>query len=338
MGKFKISKITELQHANVGQEFEESDFSCILENGNFVQMTYHEEDENALATYEVKPGIWKIIKTNMGMKLIHSEFSKEEILESFVNTKELETKIDCFFKKVQSGVYTKLKVEVPKRAALLWGPPGTGKTQASIHVANKYVNEYKDTAVVLWNTDTLDPFDVKTFVQQFEYKGVSKLILIAEDLGGVEMDQVRMKSTAALLSLLDNKEKTFKIPVFIIATTNFPQNFLGNLTNRPQRFDDKIHIDNPTGSQRKELFMFFLRNFMEDYSAESIESASKLLGNSKYKDFSIAHLQEIIIRSQIYDKTLVESINSIQEEVELFQKEFETNKGKLGIGTFNEYD
>lgn len=329
MGKFKVSKVTNLNEVTVGQEFDESDFSCILENNHFVQMAYEEED--ALEEYEVKPGIWKIIKTNAGMRLIHAEFSKEEILETFVNTKELENKIDAFFKKIDAGVYVKLKVEVPKRAALVWGPAGTGKSQSITQVANKYTKQYDDTAVVIWNTDAIDPFDVKNFIQTFTYNGTKKLILIAEDLGGVEIDQVKMKSLSSLLSLLDNKEKTFKIPVYIVATTNHPESFLGNLTNRPQRFDIKIHVGNPTGLQREELLLFFLRNFSSDYTSEEIKDAGKTIAKDKYKDFSVAHLQEIITRSQLDDITLFKSLSTVQKDIELFNVEFTKTRSKLGI-------
>ncbi len=331
MGKFSISTITDLNDAKLGQEFNESDFSLVTERGQFVQMTYHEEEES-LDEYEVKPGIWKIIKTSAGMRLIPAEFSKEEILETFVNTKELENKIDAFFKKVDQGVYEKLKVEVPKRAALVWGPAGTGKSQSITQVANKYTKLYHDTTVVIWNTDAIDPFDVKNFIQTFVYEGVKKLILVAEDLGGVEVDQVKMKSMSSLLSLLDNKEKTFKVPVYIVATTNFPESFLANLTNRPQRFDIKIHVGNPTGPQRSELLRFFLRNFSVEYTLEDVNDACKTIAKEKYKDFSVAHLQEIITRSQLDDVTLFNSISSIQNDIELFNVEFTKTKAKLGIG------
>lgn len=336
MGKFSISKITNLNEATLGQEFDESDFSAITENGSFIQMSYHEED--TLDEYEVRPGIWKIIKTNAGMRMIPAEFSKEEILESFVNTKELENKIDAFFKKIDLGVYEKLKVEIPKRAALVWGPAGTGKSQSITQVANKYTKLYNDTTVCIWNTDAIDPFDVKNFIQTFTYKGTKKLILIAEDLGGIEIDQVKLKSMSSLLSLLDNKEKTFKIPVYIVATTNHPASFLGNLTNRPQRFDIKIHVDNPTGPQRSELLQFFLRNFTAEYSPPEVDDACNMIAKTKYNDFSVAHLQEIITRSQLDDISLITSLTTIQKEIELFNAEFIKNKSKLGFNITNDND
>ncbi len=334
MGRFKVSKITNLKDVTIGQEFQESDFSAILENGEFVQMTYEEED--VLEKYEVKPGIWKIVKTAVGMRLVSSAFSKDEILESFINTKELETKIDCFFRNLET--YKKLKRQTPKRACLLWGPPGTGKTASSVHVANKYVTDFPDTCVIIWNTDALDPYEVKSFVQQFSYKGVERMILIAEDLGGVEMEQVKMKSMASLLSILDNKEQTFTVPVFIIATTNFPESFLSNITNRPQRIDDKIHVPNPTGPQRQQLFQFFIKNFEDKYTKEQVAEINDLLLKEKYKEFSIAHLEDVIVQSQIYELPLTKTLENIRAGIDLFNKEFQTGKAKLGFGMGSDDD
>lgn len=329
MGKFKIKTIKSLEDCQLGDEFEESDFAALTPSGKFVQMEYMETEEK-LEPYNVKPGLWKIIKTSAGMRLVETSFTKDEILDRFVNVTELTNNIDCFFRNLNE--YKLFGMEVPKRAALLWGPPGTGKTSALIHVSSKYLQEHKDIAVVIWNTDSLDPFDVKTFIQTFDYKNVSKLILIAEDIGGVEMEQAKMKSTSSLLSLLDNKEKTFTVPVFIIATTNFPENFLANLTNRPGRFDDKIEMGKPTPQQRVELFNFFLRNFKDKYSQDEIDKVCKLLLKKEYEVFSIAHLQEVVVRARIYERSLEESTKALCKEIEVFNKEFQTNKGRFGIG------
>lgn len=332
-GFFRVKKITDLNTAKEGDIFHESDFSCIVGDNKFLQMEYVEEEQ--LEKYVVKPGLWKIVKTSRDMRLVKAEFSKDKILEDFVNTKELENKIDCFFRNLNE--YKILGKDVPKRAALIWGPPGTGKTANSIHCANKYINQYNDIAVVIWNTDAVDPFEVKMFFQTFEYEGVNKLILIAEDLGGIEIDQARIKSLSSLLSLLDNKEKTFTIPVFIIATTNFPANFLGNITNRPERFDDKIHVDNPTSAQRKELLTFFLRNFQDKYSQDEINEVCKLITKDMYKEFSIAHIQEIVVRSRIYEQSLITSLNAVKKDIDLFLKEFQKDKKQLGIISDDDY-
>jgi SpoVK/Ycf46/Vps4 family AAA+-type ATPase len=155
---------------------------------------------------------------------------------------------------------------------------------------------------------------------------VKKLILIIEDLGGVEVDQVRIKSMSSLLSLLDNMEKTFNIPTAIIATTNHPENFLGNITNRPQRFDTKIEVKPPTAEERVQ----FLRFFSKDTAAREALDEIK---NKKYQDFTPAHIKEMLMRSELNDITLIESLKEIHKEVESYKKLFDEKKqGKFGLG------
>lgn len=307
-----------------GDRLEESDFATLTPEGEFVQLEYIEE-EFKQTFYTVKPGVWTMQKSGGDMKLEATSFVSDSILDSFVNTQDLTKKIDCFFRNFH--VYKEHGLEVPRRAALLYGPPGTGKTTAIVKVSHKYAGDNK-TAVMIWNTDKFDPYEIKDFVKRFKYEGVEKLILIAEDIGGVEVDQVRMKSVSSLLSLLDNKEKTFKIPVFIVATTNFPETFLGNLTNRPGRFDDKIEIGFPDGSARRELLNFFGKGKISEEDLDRVKE-------KKFTEFSAAHLHEVVIRSAIYEMSIKESMDSIAKEIEYYKQMF-TKRKKLGIVTEDE--
>jgi SpoVK/Ycf46/Vps4 family AAA+-type ATPase len=320
MGHFLIKAKKKLSDLPIGERIEESDFASILPDGSFVQLEYI-ESEDKIEPYKVKPGIWAIQKTAAGLKLESTSFSDDKLLNEFVHTENITNKINSFFTRLH--VYAKHGIEVPKRAMLLYGPAGTGKTSASLKIAKDYIKDGK-TAVLVWATDKIDPYDVKDFFKSFEYVGVEKIILIMEDIGGVEVDQVRMKSTSSLLSLLDNQEKAFKIATFIIATTNHPENFLGNLTNRPGRFDDKVSVEFPNGEQRSKLLAFFMTDTPDDGVLEMIK-------NKKYAEFSPAHLKEVVIRSDLYGITLMKTVEEIQKEIDLFKKAFEKNKGKLGI-------
>jgi len=53
--------------------------------------------------------------------------------------------------------------------------------------------------------------------------------------------------------------------------------------------------------------------------------------NTKIKDFSIAHLEEIIVRSLLHDKTIPQVIEELIQHRERFNKAFD-KKGSLGIG------
>lgn len=321
MGFFTVKSKINLNEVQVGDKIFESDYSFITEENNFVQLQYHEEEESTL--YEINPGIWTIQKMGGKMFLAKTSFVKDEILSSFVHTKDITDKIDRFFSKLD--VYKKYGIEVPKRGVLLYGPAGTGKTTVLNKVSEHYGQDSK-TAVIVWTTDKFDAYEVKDFVKTFTYvNGVEKIILIVEDIGGTEIDQTRMRSDSSLLSLLDNQEKTFKIPVLILATTNFPEVFLGNLTNRPQRFDDKIEVGYPSGEQRKELLKFFSKEL------EVTKDCLDLIASSKCADFTPAHIKESVIRAAIYDKSLIESVTEIQKEIEKYKKAF-SNKKSVGMG------
>lgn len=320
MGYFKVKSIKSIPLLKEGDSIPESDYS-ISNNDQFIQFEYIEDEDKKLDPVEAKPGIYTIKKQMTGLYLTRTSFVKDEILDSFVHTRGIEEKIDCFFSKFD--VYKRFGIEVPKRNILLYGPPGTGKSTAISKIANKYVSDNK-TIVVVYQTDSLDPGDVKDFIKSFKYIGVEKLVLIMEDIGGVEIDQVRVRSDSSLLSLLDNNEKAFTIPTLVISTTNHPEVFLGNLTNRPGRFDDKIEVGFPSGEQRLKLFEFFLK---EPVSIQ----AQELILKSQYEEFSPAHIKECVIRSFIYDKPLEIVLKEMKDEIEHYKKAFKKTKS-MGMG------
>ena len=252
MGHFVVKSKTNLDSLNIGDIINESDFASLTPEGNFVQLEYIDKSDFTRGNLEVKPGIFTIIKDMSGYHLEPTNFTKDVIMEAFINTKQITDKADMFFE--NAPVYKEFGFDIAKRGILLYGPPGTGKSTSLAAIANKYTAT-NDTTVVVWNTDKYEAHEIKDFIKTFDYDkhGVKRLILIAEDIGGVEIDQVRMRSDSSLLALLDNQEKTFTTTTLIIATTNYPEVFMGNLTNRPNRFDDKIEVGFPTAEARQSL-------------------------------------------------------------------------------------
>jgi ATP-dependent 26S proteasome regulatory subunit len=320
-GHFIVSSKKKLSELEEGARIEQSDFATMSPDGVFTQLKYVEEDDTAKDKMDVHPGIFHIVKTMQGFRLETTNFNQDKILEDFVFTKNIEDTIDCFFKNIH--VYYEEGFDVAKRAMLLYGPPGTGKSTVIAKVCNKYVADQK-TLVLIWNTDKYEAHEVKGLVQSFNYLGVDKMILIAEDIGGMERDEVRRGSESSLLSLLDNQEKTFNIPIFIIATTNFPETLMGNLTNRPQRFDDKIEVGYPNGEMRKSLLQFYMKG------GASEEELSEI-AHKKCDSLTPSHIREIRIRSRIYNKTALQVIKDIVKEIELYNKAFQKNKSNVGF-------
>lgn len=314
-GSFVLKNKVNLRELTKDTIVPPSDFALQV-GDDFIQFEY-KEAEKTFAKYPVKPGIYSILKTMAGYDLKPTSYARDGILDEFVSTKHIEEVVDCFFKNIP--LYAEFGIEVPKRGVLLYGPAGGGKTTALNKCIEKYAADGR-TAVVSWQTSKYEASEVQDFIRCFDYQGVDKIILVCEDLGGIENEQTRMRSDSSLLSLLDNQEKTFTIPVMIIATTNYPENFAANIMNRPGRFDDKIEVPPPSGDARKALLNFFSKG-------AAPQEALTLIASDKCKEFVPAQIREVYIRSRLRSKSITDTIKEMLEEVELYNKAFSKRKG-----------
>ena len=320
MGHFKIKNVTDFKDIKVGDKVEESDYSTLTSDDKFIQMEYVSENEKE-SKYAVKPGVWAIKSTQMGLLLVETSFTQDNILETFASTEDISKRIDCFFRKVDR--YKVHGFEVARRGMLLYGIAGSGKSTTITKAVRTYGSDGK-TAIIIWHTDRIEAGHVKSFMKNFDYQGVERVILVIEDIGGVESDRHGYDSESSLLSLLDNQEKTFTIPTLIIATTNHPDRFLANLTNRPGRFDDKIEVGYPKAPERQALMTFFAKELATD-------DVLKLIGSNSCNEFSPAHIKEIVIRADLYDKSIKDVILDMTKEIELYKKAFTKQGSSMRI-------
>jgi ATP-dependent 26S proteasome regulatory subunit len=124
--------------------------------------------------------------------------------------------------------------------------------------------------------------------------------------------------------LLDGVGVTFRLPTFIVATTNHPENLLESLADRPGRFDLMLALAPPTHSEKIELLGFISKRALTDEEKECV-------GMKGSEDFSIAHLEEIAVRSLLHDKSYKQVVTELVEHTKKYKKNFEDKKG-IGLG------
>jgi ATP-dependent 26S proteasome regulatory subunit len=248
-----------------------------------------------------------------------------ELLKSVNNTAKILSEADKFFKKLE--VYKKLGRD-PKRSILLCSPPGVGKT-ASINEVSQIFLKDANTSVVVWDTSSVRSSSVNRFFMQNSefHKKVERFIFVMEDIGGgtVEDHHGPRGTDSSLLNLLDGIGNPFKgVPTFIIATTNNPEQSVGALIDRPGRFDKVIELKTPDEKECVELLKFISKR---DLTKEEVDAAKLAAKN----EFSIAHLQEVVVRSLLDDSSMMEVTKQLIEHKKRFKNAFSDVK-RLGIG------
>jgi hypothetical protein len=323
-GKFQILQKTRFDALVKGDvvELPESDL-CFQNNEDIIQFKYLRPDEDK--KYEIKPGIYTLADSPSGINLLKTELQNEPLLETIDNTSKIIAEARKFFSKLH--VYEK-RGRAKKRGVLLYSKPGMGKTQAIKKFCRDFCSEDPGTVVFIWPTSAVEADSVSRFLTtQSEYvPECTRLILIVEDIGGGERDgdRGRMAVDSGLLDLLDGVGVTFKLPTFIVSTTNHPENLMESLANRPGRFDLKMELKPPRYEERVALLAFIAQKELNEEERDCL----KLKGS---EEFSIAHLTEVVIRSELDDKSYADVVKELIEEAKQFKKGFEEDR-KLGIG------
>jgi hypothetical protein len=323
-GKFTIKKITKFSALTEGQvlELPESDL-CFQNEEQIVQMKYERPEEDK--KYEIEPGIFTLTDTPTGIVTTKVELKVRELLESVDNTKQILREARIFFSKLH--IYERLK-RPKKRGVLLYSKPGMGKTSAIEKFCGDAMNEDPGTVVLIWPTSDIEADSLVRFLTaRSEYaKECTRLILIIEDIGGGERDGEggRMGVDSGMLNLLDGVGVTFRLPTFIVATTNHPENLLESLADRPGRFDLMLELNPPTPDERALLLEFVSKRSLSPEEITAIKNPSA-------NHFSIAHLEEVAVRSELHDKTYPEVIKELAEHSKRFKKSF-SKASSMGFG------
>lgn len=321
-GHFKLKKKIKFSEIGENTIIPESDL-CFQDDEHVYQMEYVEPDK--ASKVEVKPGVFSLSRQGSTIVPKDLELRTTEILLDITNSKKIYEEANVFFNNLD--VYEKLG-ETKARKILLFSDPGCGKTATITDFCHNAIKEDPGTVVLVWPTSSIDSDDVLDFLSKSsEYtEDCTRLILVMEDIGGGEREgnQGARAVDSAMLDILDGIGVTFRLPTLITATTNYPQNLLSALADRPGRFDLIMKLNPPSPEERVKVVEFIAKRKLN-------EDEKKCLLNKNINDFSIAHLKEVVIRSMLHRKPIHEVVNELIAHKNNFKKAYSETKS-VGFG------
>jgi len=329
-GHFTVKKITNFADLKEGQQITlpESDL-CFQDGNKIFQFEYVEPEVKEKV--QVEPGVFAFVETNAGLRLNQMELKKRDLLMDLVNTEKIVNEAKKFFSRLH--IYDKHK-RPKRRGVLLYSPPGMGKSAAIEQVSQDLIKEDPGTVIINWSTSEIEPDSVHRFFSQVsEYdEKVTRVVLIMEDIGGGSRPGSHGPSAipSGLLNLLDGIGDVFKKPTFIVSTTNHPENLLAELGNRPGRFHIKIKLEAPNEKDRIRLLEFISHREITDDEKKAITCKGT-------EEFSIAHIEEVVIRADLDDKTYQQVVDELIAETKEFKGGFEgKNKSSMGFDSHDD--
>jgi hypothetical protein len=326
---FKVSKVSALKDLQEGDVLNKSDLAIQVED-KLIQFEFVKERDAKKQKTIIKPGTWSLISTNRGLKLESIAIAKKRLLLDVTNTSTIVNEANCFFSNLD--IYRELERPL-KRGVLLYSQPGLGKSATIGYFCDKARTDDPGTVVIIWPTAKIEAYQFEEFLSsESEYdSSVTRVILVLEDIGGGEVECGRRAVDSSLLNLLDGVTVTFSLPTFIIATTNHPDNLLKSLADRPGRFDLMQELLPPNAEERVKLMEFISKRELTKEEKDAISS-------KEADTLSIAHLDEIVIRSRLHNKTIIQTLKEILKHRAFMNKNFDRNERTMGLGIDDDDD
>ncbi len=323
-GNFTLQNRISFKEINEDTELPESDL-CFQDESYIFQFKYNEPEKKFKES--IKPGIMSLISTTACIKTKEVDLRDNKLLGSVDNTRRIKEESDAFFDNLD--IYEELDV-AKTRKLLLFSDPGMGKSVTITEYCKEALASDPGTVILLWPTSQIDSGDASDFLSKYsEYTDAcTRMILVMEDIGGGGRDSSPGPRSvdSAMLEMLDGLQDVFKLPTLILATTNYPAQLLSALADRPGRFDFIMELPAPSAEERVELLEFISKGKCNDDDRDAIRK--------KGKDFSIAYIKEIVVRSRLHKRSISVVIDEIVEHRENFKKGFEDRKaGSFGFGS-----
>lgn len=169
-----------------------------------------------------------------------------------------------------------------KRGVMLFGPAGSGKT-STLQILSQRIIE-RDGIAVYVNSPGLTAKGLE-LMRRIEPN--RPMVVMIEDIDAM----IRDHGESDVLAMLDGELQIDN--VVFIATTNYPERLDKRLINRPSRFDVVRKIGMPSAEAREKYLL--AKNTRLNNHPEELT-----IWVQKTKDFSVAHLKELIISVEVF--------------------------------------
>ena len=322
-GYFEVMHSVKFKNLCLESRLPKSDLSLQTKN-RLLQLKYVQGSGDT-AKVALKGGIFTLQSSQAGLNCVPVDLTKRRLMVDAINTKILIDEAEVFFNNLD--VYEELE-KPKKRGVLMYSSPGLGKTSTISHFCTESVKTDPGTVVLVWPTGQIDADAVLNFFStRVEYAPeCTRLVLIIEDIGGNERENYGSPRGVdeAMLNLLDGVSVSFKLPTFIIATTNHPENMMASLADRPGRFDLMVELKAPPVEERLKLLEFIAKRQLTQEEKDAFST-------NECNDLSIAHLDEIVVRSRLHRKPLEKCLRELLDHSKLVKNQFEAGKAKVGF-------
>lgn len=202
-----------------------------------------------------------------------------------------------------------------KRGILLWGPPGGGKT-STLQLIDQKLIALGGISVFITHPTTA----AKSLARLRRVEPNRPIVANLEDIDAIQQQH----GESRVLALLDGELQIDNI-VFI-ATTNYPENLDDRIVNRPSRFDVVRKIGMPSPGARA-MYLGTKNDRLLDVKCEG-ELEDWVRGTN---GFSIAHLKELILQVEVFNKPLDYSIRRLRAMMNYHPKSTD-NDDKVSMG------
>lgn len=252
------------------------------------------------------PGAYRIVKDVSNNYLATVDLPDEHFtVKRHADQSAIRKDLTAFYE--NSQLYEQLNLK-KHRGALLYGPPGNGKTHSILRTLRFAIEQY-DARAFLLSHSSPRLSKLSTFRSFFEDELTLFVLEEVTEFAGTRGND--------LLRFLDGEWSWSNN--YVIATTNYPGELPNNLVDRPGRFDVLISLKEPESSYRKRFLNELTGSTVDDRIVERTEG------------FSIAYLQELVLRAELYDRTLDEILKQFDEQKQRIREAFEELDRDLGF-------